>query len=153
MLMANPLLEIRAESKPVQAATESAAPPSHSVPPPVARITTESSTIAASPSPSPKAEAATPPVFNAAYLGNTEAKYPLSARRNGDEGKVMLLVKVSAEGVPVKVDVLQSSGFPALDRAALDAVRAWRFVPARQSGKAVEGEVRVPVVFQLGERG
>jgi len=149
--MANPSLEIRAESKLVLEVTESAATPSHSVLPPVARATAEPPTVAASPP--LKAEAATPPVFNAAYLGNTDAKYPLAARRNGDEGKVMLLVKVSAEGVPVKVDVFQSSGFPALDRAALDAVRAWRFVPARQSGKAVEGEVRVPVVFQLGERG
>lgn len=63
---------------------------------------------------------------------------------------MLLRVVVSADGRPSKVTLERTSGFPALDRAALDKVsEAWRFVPARRGEQAVEGEVLVPVTFQL----
>lgn len=91
----------------------------------------------------------TPPLFNVAYLRNPAPAYPVSARRGGDQGTVMLKVLVSAEGAPVRVELEQTSGSPALDNAALDAVKGWRFVPARRGAQNVEGWVRVPVVFRL----
>ena len=93
--------------------------------------------------------ASTPPAFNAAYLRNPPPRYPPAARRNGDEGQVMLKVLVSAEGAPVRVELDQSSGSSLLDGAALEAVRGWRFVPARRGVQNVDGWVRVPLVFRL----
>ncbi len=85
----------------------------------------------------------------AVYQRNPPPRYPLAARRNGDQGIVMLRVLVSAEGLPVRVEVDRSSGFLPLDDAAADAVRDWRFVPARRGDRNVEDWVRVPVEFRL----
>jgi protein TonB len=93
--------------------------------------------------------AASPPLFNAAYLRNPAPVYPAAARRNGDEGTVMLKVLVNAEGAPVRVELDQSSGSGPLDGAARAAVKGWRFVPARRGTQNIEGWVRVPVVFRL----
>jgi periplasmic protein TonB len=68
----------------------------------------------------------------------------------GEQGKVVLRVSVSAEGLPTDVRVETSSGFPRLDDAAIRAVRTWRFTPAKQSGKSVSASVLVPVSFQQG---
>jgi len=91
----------------------------------------------------------TPPAFNAAYLRNPPPRYPPAARRNGSEGTVLLKVLVSAEGVPLRVELDQSSGSLPLDSAALDAVKGWRFVPAKRGAKNIEDWVRVPIVFRL----
>lgn len=91
----------------------------------------------------------TPPLFNAAYLRNPAPAYPAAARRSGDQGTVMLKVLVSPEGVPLLIELDQSSGSKLLDGAALDAVKNWQFVPARRGAENVEGWVRVPVVFKL----
>ncbi len=93
--------------------------------------------------------AKSPPVFNAAYLRNPPPRYPPTARRLGSEGTVMLRVLVSAEGLPVRVDLEQTSGSSPLDHAALDAVRGWRFAPARRGEQNIEDWVRVPIVFRL----
>ncbi len=92
---------------------------------------------------------ATPPLFNAAYLRNPAPVYPAIARRSGEQGTVMLKVLVNPEGAPVRVELDQSSGSKPLDSAALDAVKGWRFVPARRGAQNIEGWVRVPVVFKL----
>ena len=91
----------------------------------------------------------TPPVFNAAYLRNPPPRYPLAARRNGEQGTVTLRVLVDREGLPASVAVEKTSGFAPLDNAAREAVRAWRFAPARRGSQAVEAWVLVPVVFRL----
>ena len=42
-----------------------------------------------------------------------------------------------------------SSGSDRLDRAALDAVRRWKFVPARLGDTPVDAWVLVPIAFSL----
>ena len=93
--------------------------------------------------------AVTPPGLNAAYLRNPAPRYPASARRAGTQGTVTLRVQVTREGLAARVDVEKSSGSPHLDAAALEAVKAWRFVPARQGAEPVESRVLVPIVFRL----
>jgi len=93
--------------------------------------------------------AVTPPSFTAAYLRNPSPRYPASARRAGTQGTVTLRVQVTREGLVARVDVEKSSGSPHLDAAALEAVKAWRFVPARQGAEPVESWVLVPIVFRL----
>jgi len=91
----------------------------------------------------------TPPSFNAAYLRNPSPRYPANARRAGTQGTVTLRVQVTREGLVARVDVEKSSGSPHLDAAALEAVKAWRFVPARQGAEPLESWVLVPIVFRL----
>ncbi len=87
--------------------------------------------------------------FNAAYLNNPEPKYPPISRRLGEEGRVLLKVRVTADGMAATVDLEKSSNFERLDEAARQAVARWRFVPARRGDEAVEASVIVPIVFRL----
>jgi protein TonB len=75
--------------------------------------------------------------------------YPESARRRGEQGRVVLRVDVSADGLPADVTVAEGSGFPNLDAAALGAVRQWRFVPATRGGTPVAATAQVPIRFRL----
>lgn len=90
-----------------------------------------------------------PPVFNAAYLENMPPGYPPAARRRNIEGKVLLYVEVSEDGVAQSVSVAHTSGSALLDEAARRAVLTWRFVPARQGDRNVAAGVTVPIVFTL----
>jgi len=83
------------------------------------------------------------------YLVNPEPRYPLAARRRHQEGLVLLTVRVTAQGRAAEVTIKQSSGFPALNDAALQAVREWEFSPARIGALAVKSEIEVPVRFKL----
>lgn len=113
-------------------------------------VETARAPVAAPPVAVPRVEQSlTPPAFNAAYLRNPPPRYPLAARRNGDEGTVMLRVLVTTEGAAARVELDRTSGSASLDGAALEAVRNWRFVPARRGSQNVEDWVRVPVVFRL----
>jgi protein TonB len=92
----------------------------------------------------------TPPQFGgAAYLSNPKPVYPALAKRMGLEGKVRLKVLVSREGSALKIEIAQSSGHEILDKAAAEAVKNWRFTPARQGDSPVDEWVLVPVAFRL----
>ena len=93
--------------------------------------------------------APTPAGFSAAYLRNPAPRYPVAARRAGEQGTVTLRVLVTRDGQPARVDVEKSSGSAHLDTAALEAVKVWRFVPARQGTDTIESWVLVPIVFRL----
>jgi len=75
--------------------------------------------------------------------------YPATARQLGVEGTALLSVFVDADGRVAQVVVRQSAGHPDLDRAAADAVRRWRFEPARRGAEAVAMWVELPVEFHL----
>jgi len=87
--------------------------------------------------------------FDAAYLQNPKPVYPAISRRLGEEGKVVLRVHVDASGLATEVTVSTSSHFSRLDNAALEAIRQWRFVPARHGDVPVAAWVLVPIVFNL----
>jgi len=89
------------------------------------------------------------PDYRAAYLNNPQPDYPMVARRMGWQGKVVLKVEVLLNGLPGQVLVEQSSGREILDKAALRAVLGWKFVAARQGGKAVTQWFLVPITFTL----
>jgi TonB family protein len=81
---------------------------------------------------------------------NPSPRYPEAARRDNEEGELMLRVLVAASGAVERVELAKSSGFELLDDAALDTVRMrWRFVPAQRDGRAVESWVLVPIRFTL----
>lgn len=86
---------------------------------------------------------------DAAYLNNPRPIYPSMSRRLGEQGKVMLEVHVQPDGSASKVSLAKSSGFPRLDEAAVDAVKRWRFVPAKQGNDNVAQVVIIPMPFVL----
>jgi protein TonB len=75
--------------------------------------------------------------------------YPATARRLGVQGTTLLKVLVADDGRVTDVVVVQSAGHPDLDQAAADAVRRWRFEPARRGSDKVAMWVQLPVEFRL----
>jgi periplasmic protein TonB len=75
--------------------------------------------------------------------------YPSSAKRLGAQGTTLLRVHVLADGRVGEVLVQESAGHSELDRAAAEAVRQWRFEPARRGPEAVAMWVLLPVEFRL----
>lgn len=80
---------------------------------------------------------------------NREPDYPPDAARRAQQGSVILLIHVSPDGLATGVDVEQTSGFVALDRAARDAVLTWHFLPAVRDGTPVTFDMALRVVFHL----
>lgn len=100
--------------------------------------------------PAPAAPAAIiPPDASAANLGNAGPNYPTESRRRHEEGIVRLRVLISPSGAVEEIAVARTSGFDRLDRAALDAVRKWRFRPGMQAGQPIEaiGYLSIPFVL------
>ena len=87
--------------------------------------------------------------YKAAYLNNPRPAYPLLAIRQGAQGQVLLLVEVLRDGRAGRIDLEKSSGHAALDAAAINAVRAWRFTPARKDGLLAKQTVSIPIQFNL----
>lgn len=78
-----------------------------------------------------------------------EPRYPRLAQRRNQQGSVMLDVIVDEQGNPITVDVLESSGYPILDKAAIDAVKRWAFEPEQRNQQFVRSRVHIPVVFEI----
>lgn len=127
------------------------APPSEMpAPSAFAAITPDVATPAPDPSPGPVAPVPIiPPNFNAAYLDNPAPIYPPLARRSGEQGRVLLRVLVTPNGAAEAVELRTSSGSARLDQAAVETVKRWKFVAARQGDQAVAAWVLVPITFSL----
>jgi protein TonB len=70
--------------------------------------------------------------------------YPAEAKRRGLEGTVMLVVEVSASGLPGVPRIESSSGHASLDRAAVTWIRShWRWAPGANRN------FRIPIRYQL----
>jgi len=91
----------------------------------------------------------TEPDYKASYLNNPPPSYPMVARRMGLQGRVVLNVEVLASGVCGEINIHKSSGYTMLDNAALQTVKSWRFMPARQGGHAVDKWFMIPIQFSL----
>ncbi len=85
------------------------------------------------------------------YFQNQPPEYPLRAKQLHQEGLVILGVEIDQKGMPVKIEVQQSSGYQMLDQAALKAVRRWRFQPERIGDMPVASKVSIPIRFRLEE--
>lgn len=75
-------------------------------------------------------------------------EYTEDARRRGIEGDVVMEIVVRSDGSVGDVKVLQGLD-GGLDRRAIDAVRQWRFSPAKRFGAPVDVMVEVAVEFKL----
>ena len=82
-----------------------------------------------------------------AVFHNRPPEYPAEAALNGEQGTVVLMIHVSPAGSTAGVDVLRSSGYALLDRAAREAVLRWHFLPAVKDGQAVASNIPMGFVF------
>ena len=76
-------------------------------------------------------------------------EYPAGCRRRGEEGEVVLKVRVSAAGVVDGVSVVSACAYPELVAAAVRAAKKASFAPARSGDTAVAAEALLPFVFKL----
>jgi periplasmic protein TonB len=163
------IVELPSAAKPMQAVVIDAPPTEQSEPVPVVKPDLESPPIETPPlentipEPEVVADVAAPAAISAevappqpvAETANMKVNrrvdpvYPAGSRRDGEEGTGLFRVLVDERGRPIDVQVMQSSGFPRLDEAALAAIRKWSFSPAMQSGTAVKSWTRVSVAFRL----
>ena len=81
-------------------------------------------------------------------LREVKPEYTEEARRRGIEGQVVLEIVVRSDGGVGNVRVLRGLG-AGLDQRAAEAVRQWRFSPARRQGTPVDVMVEVEVEFRI----
>ena len=98
---------------------------------------------------SPTAAVVTAESRKVEYLYNPPPDYPQRARRLGLEGEVLIRPRVLPNGKSDQLVLEPSSGYRLLDEAAMEAVRQWRFRPARRGDEQVISWVEIPVRFRL----
>jgi len=126
-----------AQAAPVAPVSAPPTPPAPPAPPPT-------------PAPVVTAPSRTDVSIPASYsASNQKPIYPNMSKRLGEQGTVVLRVLVKADGNAGEVEVKSSSSYPRLDQAAIDAVKTWRFNPAKIDGKAIDEWYQVPIPFKL----
>jgi len=85
----------------------------------------------------------------AQVVGLTKPTYPSYSRRHGEEGTAVLSIEILANGKHGRVEVISPSGYPRLDKAALQAVERASFIPATVRGKPVSSTKRITFTFML----
>ncbi len=87
-------------------------------------------------------------VIQVAQGTNSAPHYPKISRARGEQGRVLISVKVKSDGSAVSEPVVvQSSGYSTLDQAALNAVKSWKF-SAHLFGDL---DLEIPFVFKLAQ--
>ena len=74
-------------------------------------------------------------------------KYPKEARKEGIQGVVILTAKIGKHGDIADLSVV--SGDPLLAKAAMDAVKKWKYRPYLLLGQPVEVQTQIQVNFVL----
>jgi len=83
------------------------------------------------------------------YKENSPPAYPTIARLRGYEGEVVLCVEILPNGRVGDAKIKKSSGYAILDQSALEAVKPWKFEPAKKSGAPMKVWVDLPIKFIL----
>lgn len=79
----------------------------------------------------------------------TPPRYPRVAKHKGQQGVVMIEVWLDEQGRQTKLEIAESSGFEALDEAAITAVKVWQFKGHSINGQTIASRLKVPVRFEL----
>jgi TonB family protein len=81
---------------------------------------------------------------------NPPPNYPRQSLIYNQQGVVVLLLKVGADGTPIEAKVMKSSGFPILDENAKRHVLAkWRFYPAMEQGVPISAYVLAEQIYNI----
>jgi periplasmic protein TonB len=79
---------------------------------------------------------------------NRPPPYPAEAAARGEQGAVLVLIHVASNGTAAGAEVLETSGYPALDAAAVKAVERWHFHPAMKDGQPVGFDMPIRFDFR-----
>lgn len=90
-----------------------------------------------------------PPRSDAAHLSNPAPVYPAVSRRLREQGRVLFDVYILPDGTVGEIKLKRSSGFARLDEAALEAVRRWRYVPAKRGDEPIPFWYVQPIDFAM----
>lgn len=82
-------------------------------------------------------------------VASSKPLYPRVARESGWVGTVIVRTLIAADGAPSQVEVRKSSGHEALDLAAQEAIKNWKFHPAKDGNIPIAKWVDIPVKFDL----
>jgi TonB family protein len=95
----------------------------------------------------PSSDADQPPV---AINPVSPVDNPVTLLEQGIEGRVLLRLYADSTGTlaPDSTRVAESSGYPALDSAAVSGAASLRFAPARRHGRPVAGSYLQPIHFR-----
>ena len=83
-------------------------------------------------------------------ISGAQPRYPKALRATCGQGTARIEVTVDATGRPVHPRWLDASGGPVMALALFEAVRDWRWQPARRSGQAVPVDVQIEHLFDPG---
>ena len=83
-------------------------------------------------------------------LRKVDPKYPEAARRANREAVVTVEFTVDVDGKATDIKVADPKGF-GFDEAAIEAIKKWRFTPAKKGGESVPMRVRQPIRFSLDD--
>jgi protein TonB len=102
----------------------------------------------------PRETAVSPPAPGIAdayplYRDNVPPVYPEIARIRGYEGIVLVAAEILPDGSVGNMKIRKSSGHAILDQSAVEAVKPWKFEPAKKSGKPFAVWVELPIKFVL----
>ena len=96
-----------------------------------------------------EAPTAEEPLEPAVLASKVDPEYPEGARRTGVEGTVILDASISETGQVTQIVVEQ--GLPlGVSEAAVDAVRHWKYRPARGRSGPVASHKKIRIAFSLG---
>lgn len=92
------------------------------------------------------AVAGTPPHLDSSGV-NLQPNYPASALPNAESGSLIVNAEITDTGRVRRLLLLHSTGFDDLDRAGIEALFGWRFIPGLENGKPVPAWAKEQVVF------
>jgi protein TonB len=76
--------------------------------------------------------------------------YPIDLKRNGVSGLVVVKCTIDVQGNVSETNIVKSSNVQ-FDQFAMDALKKWKFKPARQDGEPVSMQVSIPIKFVAEE--
>ncbi|HEY3776526.1 MAG TPA: energy transducer TonB [Rhizomicrobium sp.] len=104
----------------------------------------------APPTPASASQSSAPVALGGQYCA---AFYPPIAVRLNQQGSVGIAVEVSAQGTVTNVRIVQSSGYDALDLAAIRCAMQWTYRPAIRNGVTTASRTEATIAFSLGGAG
>lgn len=139
-----PLAAVAAE--PAPRASNVSIPQPITTAPPVAEVAAPAPLAPPAPPAPPQVDL---PSSSADYLNNPSPPYPPLSKRLNEQGRVVVRVRIEADGTASQAEVRSSSGFERLDQAALQTVKRWRYLPGKRGGVAEAMWFNVPINFVL----
>ena len=86
-------------------------------------------------------------VANSLKIHDANPQYPREAQEQGIQGDVLLQATIDTKGNLTNLKVVQ--GDPILVKAAIDAVKKWRYRPYILNGEPVDVDTTIKIQFHL----